>query len=168
MGRVGQSILVRSPRCSDVDALVGVYASSGFFDFLPSNPGEPIIRATIRAYLDELEAQPKLMVYLVAEQEEQLAGFCISRRSVPGRWQVQVGVRSDHRRRGVGRALLSYAFLEMCRHGPAEVEAVVHPSNRASIRMLAPFFLFQDESRSLPGFWRFWTDLGNHGAIRGG
>lgn len=54
-------------------------------------------------------------------------------------WEVQAGVHSKHRKRGIGSALLTNIFDEMRSRGSGSCEAMIHAKNMASITMIRPF-----------------------------
>ncbi|MFE2142879.1 GNAT family N-acetyltransferase [Streptomyces sp. NPDC059456] len=77
-----------------------------------------------------------LATYAVAARNGRYVGLI---RVVPIRRRARIGliaVRADHRRRGVGRALLAHALVSMHRNGIASAWAEVDESNTAGIALL--------------------------------
>ncbi|MBY3179995.1 GNAT family N-acetyltransferase [Rhizobium leguminosarum] len=150
-------LLIRQPQCPDKKDIVAVYESTGFFDYSPSRPDLKVIAATVDAYFTELVTDPPSTILYVANLDHRLVGFAIARKGARATWEVQVGVHFDHRKQGIGHALVGTLFEEMHRRGPAACKATVHAGNVASIKMVTQFFPEHGEFTGLPGFLQFRT-----------
>ncbi|WP_137136020.1 GNAT family N-acetyltransferase [Rhizobium sp. FKY42] len=149
------SVIIREPEHSDRSGLIAVYGSEGFFDYSPSRLDLEIVAATVDAYLIEFVSAPASIIFYVADLNSELAGFSIARKTAQATWEVQAGVHFDHRKQGIGTALLAKVFTQVHSRGPAVCEAIVHAGNLGSIKMVSPFFQEHGEFEGLPGFLRF-------------
>ncbi|MGX5799936.1 N-acetyltransferase family protein [Bradyrhizobium sp. Arg314] len=145
-------ISIRSPRFSDKGGLERVYLSDSFNEFVSIPPDKATIAATVDANLGEARQNPRKFIFRVASHAQAVAGFAICYKKESGSWGLQVGVHADARRRGIGTALLREMFYQMERRGPGCCEAVVHPRNLASLRLLTPFFHDRIAHKSMAGF----------------
>ncbi|KAA3442102.1 hypothetical protein C7I87_32180 [Mesorhizobium sp. SARCC-RB16n] len=145
-------ISIRSPRNGDRRGLENVYLSDSFSAFAPTSPDKATVAATVDANLGELRQNSRKFIFRVASDVDAVVGFAICCQKRSGRWELQVGVRSDARGRGIGTALLREMFSELGRRGPGCCEAVVHSRNLVSLRLLAPFFPERGVHKSMAGF----------------
>ena len=150
------SLLIRGPQDSDKKGMIAIYESEGFFDYAPSRPKLEVITATVDAYFEEAISDPAAIILYIADLDHRVAGFSIARKGAQSIWEVQAGVHFNHRKQGMGHALLAALFQEMHKRGPAECKAIVHAGNVASFKMESHFFR-EHGVTGLPGFLQFST-----------
>ena len=104
-------------------------------------------------------------LWFVAEQDDEVAGIILSRapENEPGLGWVRVlGVLPEHRRRGLGQALLQHAFAEFARRGFTAVGLGVDAENptgalrvyeRAGMHVERTNLLFEKASGIIEGSW---------------
>ncbi|MGA2664165.1 MAG: GNAT family N-acetyltransferase [Nitrososphaerales archaeon] len=143
-------MIVREVRPSDFERVFECYLS--FYDELEHDPALAVaILSSGPTVSHELEwfagAYRRFVdrdsVFLVAEADSRIVGYCMVTKVSPGsvmahRGELSIALRSEHRGRGVGTALLGQA-LHRCRGRFESVELAVLSNNLAARRLYERF-----------------------------
>ena len=147
---------------SDVEGIINVYASKGFYKYSPSRFSPDLVRRTVQSYLSESVRNPEKTIFAIASIKNDISGFCIARGVHSSNWEIQIGVHTDFQRRGVGQSLVVWTLQELNGRNADECTAVVHAENLASIKLLEPYFPQQREIPHLDGYREFKALLKQH------
>lgn len=114
--------MIRPFREADADAVVALWEAAGLLR--PWNdPRRDIDRKL--AVEDDL--------FLVAEEDGVIVGSAMAGYDGHRGWVNYLAVRPEHRRRGVGRALMSEAERRLRMHGCPKVNVQVHGGDAAAV-----------------------------------
>ena len=94
-------------------------------------------KRTARIEAEVTAIHPRRKGFLVARKAGRLVGCCrvVEDRNAPAQWWlVGLAVHADHRRRGVGRALVLEGIACARAHGAAVFRSETHADNQVSIR----------------------------------
>lgn len=121
--RGGGQLLIRAARPQDVPVLLEMFRELAQYERL-----EHLLRATEQRLHDALFGERPAAQALIAELGPQVAGYAVffptfsSFLAIPGVWLEDLFVRPEHRRAGVGKALLASVAAHVRERGGERLE----------------------------------------------